>query len=68
MVLVNVKVVRVSVPADNESTLVQLCPSAFSISLSRLGCCRRTCNTTEVFIVGGERIDFGHEHCVGGSE
>ena len=29
MVLVNVKVLRVAVPADNESTLVRLCPSAF---------------------------------------
>ena len=68
MVLANAKTVRVEVPANNEATRICLCTAYFYLSLSRLGGFCRTCQTTEVFIVGGERFDFGHETCVGGGE
>ena len=68
MVLANTKAVRVAVPADNEATWICLRPAALSLSLSRMGGCRRTCQTTKVFIVGGKSFDFGHNSCVGGKE
>ena len=66
MVLSNAKAVGVSVPADDEATRIRLCPEA--LSLSRLGGCCRTCQTTEVFIFGSEDFDLFHDRCIGGGE
>ena len=66
MVLSNAKAVRMAVPYDYEATRFHLCPE--SLSLSRLGSCRITCQTIEVFIVESEIFDFLHERCVGGGE
>ena len=68
MFLSNTKAVDVVVPADDEATHIRLRPASLALSLSSLGGCRRTCQTTEVFIFGGKRFDFLYEQCVGSGE
>ena len=66
MVLSNAIAVCVAVTANDEATRIHLRPD--SLSISRLGRCRRTCQASGVFVFRGESFDFLQEHSFRGGE
>ena len=68
VVLSNAIAVCVAVPADNEATRICLPPAALFLSLSRMGSFCRTCQASELFVVGSEIFYFLLDCCIGGDE